>query len=694
MSEKRELEAVESDTPTAVEKSQLKKQKAETEAESTPAPVSKPKGIQEQDVGITTYISSALPGFLGTIKQRYTDFQVNEIDTNGEVVRLLDEGIRIIPKQKKEKKEEQEPKQEGETKEEEDTKDKQKKEEPKEFQLDPAHRIELLELFGEQELTSIEELLKTPPNANASFLSSKVFDSKQTRGQIHQLFRTAFQGKLETKTTASNAFDFTLNKRSSRVNKQLQQKRRDEDNKDENGVENWGAGPTTKFLHFTLYKENKETMECASILARFLRIKPNDLRFAGTKDRRGITCQRVCLHKARVERISNLNRTLRGMKLGGFKYEETDLALGDLRGNEFIIAIRDVQGFQSNESVSEEDIAALLKSLSEQGFINYYGMQRFGTFSVSTHDIGKEILLSQWKNAAELILSEQELVSPDSKEARQTWAQTKDPQQTLESMPRKCIAECSILKHLSNCKKNEAGEYSESDYFFAISKIPRNLRIMYGHAYQSYVWNSAASQRVKLFGCQVVEGDLVLDNAQSSEAAAAAVEEDFEEDIRKDVFQRARPLTAEEAASGKFSIFDVVLPTPGFDIKYPSNESLFQVYKDIMGKDGLNPEEMTRKVKEFSFAGSYRSLISKPSNVEYSLRRYDENTEDLIYTDLELLQQKIERSEQIKPGKEDGKKLAVVLKFRLDTSAYATMALREIMKCDTSRHGDLCDVKV
>lgn len=43
-------------------------------------------------------------------------------------------------------------------------------------------------------------------------------------------------------------------------------------------------------------------------------------------------------------------------------------------------------------------------------------------------------------------------------------------------------------------------------------QIPKNLRMMYVHAYQSYVWNKAVSARIELFGCHnVVEGDLVLE---------------------------------------------------------------------------------------------------------------------------------------------------------------------------------------
>lgn len=38
---------------------------------------------------------------------------------------------------------------------------------------------------------------------------------------------------------------------------------------------------------------------------------------------------------------------------------------------------------------SEEQIKSSMTSLQEVGFINYYGMQRFGTSSIPTHHIGR-----------------------------------------------------------------------------------------------------------------------------------------------------------------------------------------------------------------------------------------------------------------------------------------------------------------
>ena len=45
-----------------------------------------------------------------------------------------------------------------------------------------------------------------------------------------------------------------------------------------------------------------------------------------------------------------------------------------------------------------------MESLRERGFINYFGMQRFGTGTIMTHEVGRAILKLDFEEACDLIL--------------------------------------------------------------------------------------------------------------------------------------------------------------------------------------------------------------------------------------------------------------------------------------------------
>jgi tRNA pseudouridine13 synthase len=146
------------------------------------------------------------------------------------------------------------------------------------------------------------------------------------------------------------------------------------------------------------------------------------------------------------------------------------------------------------------------------------------------------------------------------------------------------------------------------------------------------------------------------------------------------MFERARALTAEEAASGKYSIFDVVLPLPGFDVVYPANE-MTNFYKRFMDSEqggGLDPFDMRRKWKDISLSGGYRKVLSR-MGADYSVdvKLYSQDDEQFVQTDLDRLNGK-----EAAPGSnaDSADKIAVILKFQLGSSQYATMALRELMK--------------
>jgi len=45
-----------------------------------------------------------------------------------------------------------------------------------------------------------------------------------------------------------------------------------------------------------------------------------------------------------------------------------------------------------------------MDSLQQIGFINYFGLQRFGTHEIATHVVGKAIIQHKWEEVRILIL--------------------------------------------------------------------------------------------------------------------------------------------------------------------------------------------------------------------------------------------------------------------------------------------------
>lgn len=147
------------------------------------------------------------------------------------------------------------------------------------------------------------------------------------------------------------------------------------------------------------------------------------------------------------------------------------MKLGDLKGNRFSIAIREV----SPENITL--IEKRIETLSGTGFINYYGLQRFGSGTVSTHAIGILLLKSDWKGAFDLILTPQTDDKEDIFIARTCWATERDAKKALNLFPHYCTAERAILQFF-------VANPDSNDYLGALSGIPRSLRQIYVHAYQ------------------------------------------------------------------------------------------------------------------------------------------------------------------------------------------------------------------
>lgn len=512
-------------------------------------------------------------------------------------------------------------------------------------------------------------MLAKPDAKAAAFgaIYTPTIERKETRGLIHGLIRGMFNSQIETQSDEESRIRlFAAPRGTARSNNPRSDRGQQKQSGQLNGKLGWDelGGP---HLHFSLYKENKDTMEVVSFLAKGLRTKPSDFSFAGTKDRRAVTVQRVSVFKQYAEKLEALNRQLRNSRVGNFTYEKHRLELGDLSGNLFTITLRDCHfpkdlelDVPSKVKLATKCVNQAVHSLQKDGFINYFGMQRFGTFETGTNEVGKLILQGDFKGAVDAILtySEDTLAKakdqqPDDKIGRDDLARaqainmfrtTGKSHDAIELLPRRFNAEAAIMRHLG-------GRHGSGDYLGALNMISRNLKTMYVHAYQSFIWNMVASERWARYGTKVIKGDLILiDRRAEKTEALDEIDENGEVVIHPagnevavshdDLFDRARPLTAEEASSGDFTIHDIVLPLPGFDIEYPNND-IGDYYKEFMASErggGLDPADMRRTSKDFSLSGSYRKLMATIGrDFSFEVKTYEDEVQQLVETDLEKL---------------------------------------------------------
>ncbi|KAL8776978.1 MAG: hypothetical protein Q9213_008059 [Squamulea squamosa] len=552
------------------------------------------------------------------------------------------------------------------------------------FQLSDGDKNLLTSYFNteivEQILNLFQRILAFPQRKPRDFgiVTTQPIE-REVRTDIHQAIRRIFSSRLDSTTGGDGAMVIAAAKSSSNWAKNNNARRNDRKNKPQQpkGKAGW-AVLGGDYLHFTLYKENKDTMEVISYLAKQLKLRPQLFSFAGTKDRRSIAVQRVSIYRTEAKRLVDIGRTLRNARIGNFEYRTQGLQLGDLMGNEFVITLRDCH-FEGDSDLdldtkiekAASTVGTAIENFSQHGFINYYGLQRFGSFTTGTHTIGRSMLQGDFKAACEGILwfspsalaaAQQNSEEKNTNIARDdmarasalhAFATTGRSAEALEQLPRKFSAEACLVRHLARAE-------NKTDYYGALQTIQRNLRLMYVHAYQSLVWNTAASARWKTHGDKVLPGDLVLinehpDPSTHTDTTESKVDQDGEPIVAAEasdraytsdeIFTRARALTESELASPgcKITIFDIVLPTPGYDILYPANDSA-NIYKEFMASEeggGLDPYDMRRKWKDVSLSGSYRKLLAKPLvKMEWDIRAYGAKGDDeqFVETDVDRIE--------------------------------------------------------
>lgn len=170
----------------------------------------------ETSIGIIEYISKSV-GFSGILKQRYSDFQVNEIDLEGNVVQL---SSLLVPK------------------------------------IEVSAEMEDTSVLTDQEWEEVESVVKGDKESYSIDVTDR---SKEDRNAIHKALRQKHDTKLVSNTDEADGRKMMVIKKP--VGRQ-------------GGVEKQRLARSLRpapYTRFVLYKENKTTVEAIGRIAHLLR---------------------------------------------------------------------------------------------------------------------------------------------------------------------------------------------------------------------------------------------------------------------------------------------------------------------------------------------------------------------------------------------------------------------------------------
>ncbi len=264
------------------------------------------------------------------------------------------------------------------------------------------------------------------------------------------------------------------------------------------------------YVHFTLEKTNWDTIRAIGALSRALGVSRKRFGFAGTKDKRAVTRQRMAVWKPDYEKLSGLK--IKDLVLSDFKRSSERLLVGDLVGNNFEITVRDVEG-------NKEEITSCAAQISDKGVPNYFGYQRFGTIRPNTHIIGKFLLRNDVKGAVMSYIADYfDAEREDAREARRELKETLDFKKALETFPKRLGYERTMIEHL---------HMHPADYAGAFRRLHKKLRQMFVHGYQSYLFNLILSRMIEeeaeITRLQI---PLIGYNSSSSQGLLGAIEKE------------------------------------------------------------------------------------------------------------------------------------------------------------------------
>jgi tRNA pseudouridine13 synthase len=351
-----------------------------------------------------------------------------------------------------------------------------------------------------------------------------------------------------------------------------------------------------KSYRFPVFLLHKSGMDSNHAIIEISNQLGTRIKVLGIKDSKADTTQYATSEdkKFREGKTTHTNLTLLG-------YSRQSLKKSHIMANQFQIKI---------SNISKGNISDFITEI--RNIPNFYGLQRFGSERLVTHLVGREIIKRNFKRAVELFLCyTTEYDTQFSKEIREKCRDPNNYGRVLKIVPRGMDLERNILRALINGK----------DYIGALRSVPINIRRLFVHAYQAYMFNQTLSGII---------GD--------GESITNCSKNDF-------TFKLENSLTL-----GKLLIYTgedssnlvPAMHLPGYSLK-PTEGRFERNLSLIMNEENISPKDFyLKEMQELSVEGGFRQLPLLVNDFSYS--------DNLL------------------------------ISFKIPIGSYATILLRELMK--------------
>ncbi|TFH09977.1 MAG: tRNA pseudouridine(13) synthase TruD [Candidatus Thorarchaeota archaeon] len=377
-------------------------------------------------------------------------------------------------------------------------------------------------------------------------------------------------------------------------------------------------GKKTKYVSFTVQKMGLSTMDVSTIIASSLNLPRNLVSYAGLKDRRAVTVQRMTAPIRAASELGTLE--LSNIEIRDIKHSRQLVQIGDLIGNRFTILLRDIDA-------SLDKALEVAEEVQSSPLLNYFGVQRFGISRPNTHIAGKYLIKRDFEGIIRSILCMPgEYEDKELLDARAELNDSLTPtEKIIDVFPKDLHYERTVMDELMK----HPGEFKR-----AVTRIPPRILTLMVHAYQSFLFNRLLSKRVRSGMSYVIPepGDflIALDETHSGRDSWLYVTESTVDERRQQVMDMK---------------YALALPSPGYATHLPPTRQS-EMMKEILADEGITFRDFRDpQMRSIDAPGGFHRTSITLSDWEASIQ------------DKGLL-----------------------VKFSLRKGSYATVVLRELMK--------------